>query len=223
MKKMRWNRGIQAAFLAAGMAMLAGCGQAQEEPKQAEQTQEMQQDGAENPQKADTGSNQDVPAESGEESGQRGLFESFTAQDLEGNPVTEEIFADYDLTVINLWATYCGPCLSEMPDLGELSREYQEKGVQIIGICTDTVDYDGNIAAEQVELAGQIAADTGADYLHLVPAGELARQLLPQVQVVPTTVFVDRDGKQLGGAVAGARDKEGWTEYIEKYLQPEQN
>ena len=222
MKKLRWNRGIQAALAAAGMAMLVGCGQAQEEPKQAEQTQEMQQDGAEDAQKAGTGSSQDVSAEGGEESGQKGLFESFTAQDLEGNPVTEEIFADYDLTVINLWATYCGPCLSEMPDLGELSREYQDKGVQIIGICTDTVDYDGNIAADQVELARQIAADTGADYLHLVPAGDLALQLLPQVQVVPTTVFVDKDGKQLGGAVAGAKVKEGWAEYIEKYLQEQQ-
>ena len=222
MKKLRWNRGIQAALAAAGMAMLVGCGQAQEEPKQAEQTQEMQQDGAEDAQKAGTGSSQDVSAEGGEESGQKGLFESFTAQDLEGNPVTEEIFADYDLTVINLWATYCGPCLSEMPDLGELSREYQDKGVQIIGICTDTVDYDGNIAADQVELARQIAADTGADYLHLVPAGDLALQLLPQVQVVPTTVFVDKDGKQLGGAVAGAKYKEGWAEYIEKFLQEQQ-
>ena len=151
------------------------------------------------------------------ESEDRGVFEAFEAEDLEGNPVTEAIFADYDLTMINLWATFCGPCLSETPDLGQLSAEYQDQGVQIIGICTDTVSYDGTLVEEQVETARQMAEETGASYLHLVPVGDLAATLLPQIQVVPTTVFVDREGRQVGGALAGARDADGWRELIEEY------
>ena len=119
--------------------------------------------------------------------------------------------------MINIWATFCGPCLSEMPDLGLLSAEYQDQGVQIIGICTDTVSYDGTLVEEQVETARQMAEETGASYLHLVPVGDLAATLLPQIQVVPTTVFVDREGRQVGGALAGARDADGWRELIEEY------
>ena len=52
------------------------------------------------------------------------VFENFTAQDLDGNPVDESIFQGYDVTMINLWGTFCGPCLQEMPDLGELADEY---------------------------------------------------------------------------------------------------
>ena len=66
----------------------------------------------------------------------------FTAQDLQGNGVSQSIFADYDLTMINVWATYCPPCLQEMPDLGKLSEEYKDKGVQVLGIVSDVMDYD---------------------------------------------------------------------------------
>ena len=51
------------------------------------------------------------------------VFEDFTAQDLDGNTVDESIFADYEVTMVNLWGTFCGPCLQEMPDLGEISDE----------------------------------------------------------------------------------------------------
>ena len=149
----------------------------------------------------------------------RGVFEIFEAVDLSGNPVNQDIFKDYDLTMINIWATFCGPCLSEMPELGELSEEYKDKGVQIIGICTDTLNYDGSVNDSQIEEANAIVEETGASYLHIVPAGDLAATLLPQIQVVPTTVFVDKDGKQVGGgAVSGARDKEGWTELLDELL-----
>ena len=52
-----------------------------------------------------------------------GPFQFFTVEDIEGNEVTHEVFADADLTVINIWGTFCGPCIQEMPDLGALSQE----------------------------------------------------------------------------------------------------
>lgn len=63
---------------------------------------------------------------------ERTSFGKFTTTDLNGNEVTEAMFADYDLTMINIWATFCGPCINEMPHLGELAAEYKEKGVQIV-------------------------------------------------------------------------------------------
>ena len=49
------------------------------------------------------------------------IYITFEGTDLEGNPVTQDIFSQSRLTMANVWATYCNPCLSEMPGLGELA------------------------------------------------------------------------------------------------------
>ena len=45
---------------------------------------------------------------------------SFSTYDMQLQPVTEEIFAPYDLTMVNIWATWCGYCVREMPELAKL-------------------------------------------------------------------------------------------------------
>ena len=154
----------------------------------------------------------------GESSRQVTVFEDFTAQDLDGNPVDESIFADCDVTMINLWGTFCGPCLQEMPDLGEIADEYADKGFQIVGICTDAVNLDGEILEDVGETAKADAQETGADYLHIVPVGEIFTDLLPRVTGVPTTIFVDSKGQQIGLADIGAKDKDAWIQVIEEKL-----
>ncbi len=146
------------------------------------------------------------------------VFESFTAQDLEGNEVTQDIFADYDVTMINIWGTFCGPCLEEMPELGEIAEEYEDKGFQIVGICSDAVDLDGNVLNDVVQEAQADIQETGADYLHILPTGEIFTDLMPRVTAVPTTIFVDQNGRQLGLAIMGANDKDGWIEVIDEKL-----
>ena len=50
-------------------------------------------------------------------------FGAFESETLDGEKVTEEIFQQADLTMVNIWATFCGPCIQEMPDLAQLSEE----------------------------------------------------------------------------------------------------
>ncbi len=148
-----------------------------------------------------------------------GPFEVFTVEDIEGNEVTHEIFADADLTVINIWGTFCGPCISEMPDLGALSHEYADKGVQFIGLVGDAFDNQGNIDAAIVEDAKAIVEQTGADYLHLLPMNELLWNVMSQITAYPTTVFVDSEGKQVDYAYMGAADKDTWAARIDAALE----
>ena len=104
-----------------------------------------------------------------EDTASAGILSSFSTTDLEGNAADESLFAGYKLTMINIWATYCGPCISEMPDLGALAAEYADKGFQIVGLVSDALDSDGNVDAAQVEKAKEIVASTGADYTHILP------------------------------------------------------
>ena len=49
-------------------------------------------------------------------------FPEFSEVDTGGNPVTSDIFADYDATIVNFWNNGCGTCIEEMPELEELYR-----------------------------------------------------------------------------------------------------
>ena len=164
----------------------------------------------------------EAPDDAAEENAQsdepEGILSEFTTVDLDGKEVTaQSAFAGYDLIMINVWGTFCGPCISEMPDLAQLSDELAEKNIRIIGIVSDGMGYDGSIDPAIAEAAKEIVAKTGADYLHLMPSQDLMG-LLYQIQAVPTTFFVDENGCQVGYSYAGARDKEAWMEIIEETL-----
>ena len=146
-----------------------------------------------------------------------GLLSSFSTTDLEGNAVDQSILEDYDLTMVNVWATYCTPCLQEMPDLGELASEYEDKGVQILGLVSDVLNSDGTISDSQVETAQEIAEETGASYQHLLPSADLLG-LLSQIYGVPTTFFVDSAGNQVGYAYVTAMEREQFVEIIDAAL-----
>lgn len=112
--------------------------------------------------------------------------------------------------MINVWATYCGPCISEMPDLAKLNAEYKSKGVEIIGVVSD-------INANSRNKASSIVSKTGANYTHLVPCN--AMKFLYDIDAVPTTIFVDSEGRQIGKAYVGSRSKSDWKRIIDSLLK----
>lgn len=144
---------------------------------------------------------------------------SFQSVDMDGNTVSQEIFTDAKLTMVNIWATFCTPCISEMPELAEIAGEYRDKGLQVVGVIADVQDRTGAISASQMELAKLIVEKTGADYRHLLPSADLNRAKLNAVTSVPETVFVDKDGKVVGKSYLGARSKEKWTVIIDELLK----
>ena len=64
------------------------------------------------------------------------VYITFEGIDLEGNAVSQDIFSQSKLTMVNVWATYCNPCLNEMPGLGELAAEHDAEEFQLIGIVS---------------------------------------------------------------------------------------
>lgn len=140
---------------------------------------------------------------------------TFEASTIEGDVLTSECFGDSKLTMLNVWATYCNPCLSEMPDLGEIAASYETADFQLIGIVSDVTEDSGE---EEVENARDLIEQTGADYPHLLLNQSLYQNLVGAVDVVPTTFFVNQKGEVLG-YVTSALSKEAWEEIIEGLLQ----
>ncbi|HWR23881.1 MAG TPA: TlpA disulfide reductase family protein, partial [Feifaniaceae bacterium] len=148
----------------------------------------------------------------------RPSFGSFTAPGIEEKDYTQEIFANADLTMVNIWGTFCGPCIEEMPYLGELAEEYRDKGFQIVGIVADAASRLGGYDKSVVSTAWEIIEQTGADYIHLLPSEDLMNIKLNQVQYIPETVFVDKNGGIVGEPIVGGKSKEEWKEIIDAYL-----
>ena len=130
----------------------------------------------------------------------------FTTTDLEGSEVTERIFAGHSLTVLNFWEPWCGPCVAEMPFLEQLSQEYADQGVQVIGVFA-TPNADEDVQA--------VLDSTGVSY----PILRYVREFGPmQTGYVPTTVIVDGTGAIVYGPVAGALNYAGWCALVEELL-----
>ena len=139
----------------------------------------------------------------------------FEAQDMEGNVVSSEIFSETRLTMVNVWATYCNPCLREMPGLGELAGEYATDKFRIVGIISDVME-----GADQktLDYAADLVEQTGAGYTHLLLNESLYYALLTDVSAVPTTFFIDEDGVVLD-TVVGSMEKSAWEEMINELLE----
>ena len=135
----------------------------------------------------------------------------FSTTDMDGNKVTNDTFADYDLTVVNFWATYCNPCIDELPELAEWKKELPNN-VNLIGLLVD-VDEKGS---DQYKLAEKIIKETGADYQHLIATEEFD-DMISNLVGVPTTFFVDSTGKIIGEPFVGA-DVNAYKQTVEDYL-----
>ena len=130
----------------------------------------------------------------------------FTTTDFEGNEITEEIFAGHSLTVLNFWEPWCGPCVAEMPFLEQLSLEYADRGVQVIGVFA-TPDADEDVQA--------VLNSTGVTYPILRYVREFG---FLQTGYVPTTVIVDGSGAIVNDPFAGALNYASWCALIEELL-----
>lgn len=143
----------------------------------------------------------------------------FKAQDFDENTITNDIFADYDLTMINLWTTSCGYCIEEMPVLNELREELQDEGKRfnVISICMDIGDTE-SIKATNLNKAKEIINKTGVNYPNLIPDSVLLEGRLKDIQAFPESFFVDKEGNVISQPYVGALSKNHWRVTIENEI-----
>jgi thiol-disulfide isomerase/thioredoxin len=107
----------------------------------------------------------------------------FTIRDLDGRTIS---FASLrgKVTLVNFWATWCGPCRAEIPDLVALQQKYRDQ-LQILGISEDEAS---------PETVKQFAAKFNVNYPIAMVTPELEK-LFGNVSALPTTFVIDRDGR----------------------------
>ncbi len=121
-------------------------------------------------------------------------FGMFLSESMDGLEISDMIFSNYDLTMVNIWATWCGPCVSEMPDLQTLYTMLPEN----VNLITMVQDGDS-----QRDLAEQILNTSGATFLTILPSESINVNVMSKVEAFPTNVFVDSLGN-VAAVVTGA-------------------
>ena len=111
-------------------------------------------------------------------------------------------FADFKgkVVIVNLWATWCGPCKVEMPTLAKLARDYEGKPVAVVAISIDKPD---KVAEAKALQAAQAPLKFYND-----PASQLEWILKPPPEGMPTTIILGKDGFERG-RVSGDADWSG--------------
>jgi peroxiredoxin len=88
------------------------------------------------------------------------------------------------VVLLNFWATWCGPCREEMPQLGKLYERYQGAGFQLLGVNVD----------EDPAAAAALAQKLGVKFPVLLDSAKQVSKLY-ELNSMPSTVLIDRDGK----------------------------
>jgi thiol-disulfide isomerase/thioredoxin len=108
---------------------------------------------------------------------------AFTARDLDGREVSMAALRG-KVVLVNFWATWCGPCRAEIPDLVALQEKYRDR-LQIIGISQDEVP---------VDLVRKFAVEHRMNYPVVMSSPEL-ETMFPGVNALPTTFIIDRESR----------------------------
>lgn len=137
----------------------------------------------------------------------------FKTTDLNGNKVTSDLFSKNKLTMVNIWATWCGPCIDEMPEISKLYNELPI-GTNVISICTDAGDDE-----DSLDTAKEVMNKSNAKFKTLIPDVVLKKNLTDGIQVFPTTIFIDSKRKVVGSPHFGEPTAEGFKKSIDEHLK----
>ena len=129
-------------------------------------------------------------------------FPSFTGKDLDGNDVnSDELFSSSKVTVMNFWFTTCKPCVGELGDLEQLNKELAEKGGQVVGVNSFTLD--GN--KDDIADAKDVLSKKGVTYKNIwFKSDSEAGKFTSNLFSFPTTCVIDQNGNIVGEPIVGA-------------------
>lgn len=137
----------------------------------------------------------------------------FSTTDLEGNPVNSSILDNADIHFINYWATWCGPCVNEMPHINQLfqlSQNDPNYSVQVLGVISES---NGCTPASALAFLKQ----RGYEWVNL-RKDDVLNSIFSTCPYVPQTLIVTRDGRILDHIVGSFPSYNMLKEYVDMWI-----
>lgn len=136
------------------------------------------------------------------------VAKDFTLDDMKGNKVNlMKVVSESKITILDFWASWCQPCMNEMPNLVNIYDNYSDDGLQIVGV---SLDNDKNSWQNAVEAMGMKWVQVSD-----LKGWESAAAQLYQVDAIPHTIILDNEGHILAKDLRGHELEEFISDYIE--------
>lgn len=144
---------------------------------------------------------------------------NFTTMDVFGTAYDQTVFAGYDLTLVNLFATWCSPCVQEMPELEQLRQECAAKGIKL-GVIAMVMDAknDNGTDSDAIEKAKKLSETSRAQFPFLIPEETMLNGRLEGIMAYPESFFVDGNGNIVSDPYVGAKSQADWYQIVETEL-----
>jgi len=119
-----------------------------------------------------------------------------------------------DVVLVNLWATWCAPCLKEVPELIELEKKLGPQGFHLVGISLDALDAAAEIKAFRDEWFPDFSTyhTSDEDWFALIEMIDSE-----WLGVLPTSFVIDRSG-ELATTLIGGKDYQAFADAVEPLL-----
>ncbi len=146
--------------------------------------------------------------------GEAKAFKTLNLETLDGGVFTAEDLKEYEVIVVDVWATWCFHCVEEMPTVAKFSdslgKIFPDNKVLYIGLCTDLVDAEGNLNEELLGVARDISDKAGVHYPQLIADRDFNNDFTAAYVVgLPTVFYLDGDGNVI--AQTGGLSANGYT------------
>lgn len=170
---------------------------------------------------SNAGNQTELTGESGNHEDEEGVetVGEFKTKDVFGKSYTQDVFAEYDLTLVNVFTTWCSPCVEEIPELEKLRQEYEKKGIKlgIVAVVYDASTSKGTDVTA-VEQAKVLYERSKAQFPFLIPDDGYMNGRLTGIESVPESFFVDKNGAIVSDPYIGANSRTGWSKIVDKEL-----
>ena len=139
----------------------------------------------------------------------------WTLPGVDGTTVRSTSFAG-EVRLVNFWATWCGPCIVEIPDLIAVQNKFERFGFSVIGISIDNPQAPGQ---PPIDLVANFAIEHGMNYPIVMtrPASSAVESQYGDVSAIPTTFVVDRNN-HIVRTVVGSRDQAFFESLLKPFL-----
>lgn len=141
---------------------------------------------------------------------------TFMSSTLEGEPVSAAMFYDYDMTVVNFWASYClDDNINELDTLEAFYKDLQKKhpNVNFVQVVIDTP------TEEAEKKALDAYKEAGVTFTGIMPDQNMAKWIMDNLNGLPTTIFVDSKGMPRDFKIEGMQDASYYMETTETMLK----